>query len=222
MRAHRPELRVMSAGRVIEIYKEVGLPARLRRAVRARRLRGHARPRPHAHGDREPRHDRGLAPVLDRPRPLPRPQRLALEPQRLRRKLRREGIAFQTENDTEVAAGYLDLAAARGRVARRRRSKAASTTSTASTPSSSARPTASRSCAIRSPASRPCWPRPTTGSRWRPSTARSRCCPARTTRASGSPSRGRLRVGEGAASRDGARRPWRPRSSISRRPRCAS
>ena len=56
-------------------------PARVRRAVRARRLPGHARPRPHADGDREPRHDRGLASVLDRPRPLPRPQRLALEPQ---------------------------------------------------------------------------------------------------------------------------------------------
>ena len=63
--------------------------------------------RAHAHGDREPRHDRGLASVLDRARPLPRPQRLALEPQPAARDLRREGIEFQTENDTEVAAGYL-------------------------------------------------------------------------------------------------------------------
>ena len=53
------------------------------------------------------RHDRALAPVLDRPRPLPGAQRLALEPQRLRRWLRREGIQFETDNDTEVAAGYL-------------------------------------------------------------------------------------------------------------------
>ena len=37
---------------------------------------------------------------------------------RLRESLRREGIEFQTENDTEVAAGLPRLAAARGRVAR--------------------------------------------------------------------------------------------------------
>ena len=37
---------------------------------------------------------------------------------RLREELRREGIEFQTENDTEVAAGVSDVAAARGRVAR--------------------------------------------------------------------------------------------------------
>ncbi len=37
---------------------------------------------------------------------------------RLRERLRREGISFQTENDTEVAAGYLDLAPAGGRAAR--------------------------------------------------------------------------------------------------------
>ena len=39
---------------------------------------------------------------------MPRPQRLALEPQRAAAQLRREGIAFRTENDTEVAAGYLE------------------------------------------------------------------------------------------------------------------
>ena len=71
----------MSAGQVIEIYKEVGLPRAFAERVRARRLPRHARARPHADGDREPRHDRGLAPVLDGPRPLPRAQRLALEPQ---------------------------------------------------------------------------------------------------------------------------------------------
>ena len=37
---------------------------------------------------------------------------------RLRRSLQREGIRFQTDNDSEVAAGLSDLAAARGRVAR--------------------------------------------------------------------------------------------------------
>ena len=35
--------------------------------------------------------------------------------------LSRDGMSFETENDTEVAAGYLDLAHARGRHARARR-----------------------------------------------------------------------------------------------------
>ena len=56
-------------------------PARVRRALRARLDGRLARARPHAHGDREQGHDRGRAPVLDRPRPVPGPQRLALEPQ---------------------------------------------------------------------------------------------------------------------------------------------
>ena len=81
VRANRPDLRVMSAGSVIEIYKETGLPRDFVERVRAHRHPGDTRARPHAHGDREPRDDRGLAPVLDRLRPLPRAQRLALEPQ---------------------------------------------------------------------------------------------------------------------------------------------
>ena len=64
---------------------------------------------------------------------------------------------------------------------------------------SSARRTASPCCATRSPASRPCSPRPTTGSRWRPSTARSRCCPAPPTRSIWEPEPARrLRLGEGS------------------------
>jgi glucosamine 6-phosphate synthetase-like amidotransferase/phosphosugar isomerase protein len=38
---------------------------------------------------------------------VPGPQRLAVQPQRLRRKLRREGVFIETENDTEVGAAYL-------------------------------------------------------------------------------------------------------------------
>ncbi len=72
----------------------------------------------------------------------------------LRRVLVREGFAFETENDTEVAAGYLVLEDARGHVARRRARRAASPTSTASTPSSSAPRTASACSATASPASR--------------------------------------------------------------------
>ena len=72
---------------------------------------------------------------------------------RLRATLRREGIHFQTDNDSEVAAGYLTWRMREGRRSSRRW-RAASTTSTASTPSRSAPPTASPCCATRSPASR--------------------------------------------------------------------
>ena len=61
VRSRFPGLRVMSAGRVIEIYKEVGPPRDFADRVQAARVRGHARPRPHADGDREPSHHRGLA-----------------------------------------------------------------------------------------------------------------------------------------------------------------
>ena len=76
-----PELRMMSVGERIEIYKEAGRSPRLREAVRARGHLGDARPGPHPHGHREPGDDGAFPPLLDRPRPLPRAQRLALEPQ---------------------------------------------------------------------------------------------------------------------------------------------
>ena len=112
----RPDLRVMSAGRVIEIYKEVGRPtafvegfgspsspARTASATRAWRPRAGSRPtgsHPFSTGlDLCLVHNGSLS-----------------NHNRLRENLRREGIAFQTENDTEVAAGYL-MATARGSVA---------------------------------------------------------------------------------------------------------
>ena len=71
----------------------------------------------------------------------------------LRRELMREGMTFETENDTEVAAAYMtwqmDQGLSLGEALER-----ASTISTASTPSSSAPRPASACCAIRSPASR--------------------------------------------------------------------
>ena len=104
-----PELRVMSAG-AVDRDLQGGRPAdRVRRALRARTTsQGSHGARPHAHGHREPRDDRGLAPVLDRARPVPRAQRLALQPQpRCAASCGARGIEFQTENDSEVAAGYL-------------------------------------------------------------------------------------------------------------------
>ena len=60
-----------------------GRPTRARSSSASRwpEMRGSHGARAHAHGDGEPGHDRGRAPVLHRPRPLPGAQRLALEPQ---------------------------------------------------------------------------------------------------------------------------------------------
>ena len=99
---------------------------------------------------------------------------------RLRAVLRRRGIEFQTDNDTEVAAGYLTWRLSEGDDIE----------------------TALRGClddldgfytfavgtadgfavlaATRSPASPRSWPSATTGSRWRRSTGRSPCSPGPT------------------------------------------
>ena len=54
------------------------------------------------------RDDRRRASLLDRARPVPGAQRLAVQPQRAApRADQRDGMTFETENDTEVAAGYL-------------------------------------------------------------------------------------------------------------------
>ena len=197
--SNRPDLRVMSAGSVIEIYKETGLPAGVRRAFALERPPGHARARAHADGDREPRHDRGLASVLDR---ASTSASSTTARSRTTTGCARASAARASSSRPRTTPRSRP-ATSRGACARARRSsrrsRAASTTSTASTPSPSARPTASRCCATRSRASRRCSPRPTTGSRWRsewraiavlPGAADARDVGARAGR--------RLRVGEGA------------------------
>ena len=71
--------------------------------------------RPHPHGDRERGHHRALPSLLDRPRPLPGAQRLAVEPQPPAPGACGAKVStFQTDNDTEVAAGYLTLQLQKG------------------------------------------------------------------------------------------------------------
>ena len=72
----------------------------------------------------------------------------------VRRVLVRDGFSFETENDTEVAAGYLTWKMREGMSLGEALEGAASPTSTASTPSSSAPRTASACSATASPASR--------------------------------------------------------------------
>jgi methylamine---glutamate N-methyltransferase subunit A len=107
VRANRPDLRVMSAGRVIEIYKETGLPEEFARAFQLEDFRG-----THALGHTRMATESRV--TTEGSHPFSTGYDLCLvhngslsNHNRLRQSLRREGIEFQTENDTEVAAGYL-------------------------------------------------------------------------------------------------------------------
>ena len=107
IRENRPDLRVMSAGRVIEIYKETGQPDEFARAftledVSGTHALGHTRMATESRVTTEGSHpfSTGFDLCLVHNGSLSNHNRL-------RQSLRREGIDFQTENDTEVAAGYL-------------------------------------------------------------------------------------------------------------------
>ena len=107
VRASRPDLRVMSAGRVIEIYKETGLPEDFARAFALEDFQG-----THALGHTRMATESRV--TTEGSHPFSTGFDLCLvhngslsNHNRLRESLRREGIEFQTENDTEVAAGYL-------------------------------------------------------------------------------------------------------------------
>jgi len=105
-RAHA-ELRVMSAGRSIEIYKEVGRPEEFVRQFALEDFRGS-----HALGHTRMATESRV--TTEGSHPFSTGHDLCLvhngslsNHNRLRESLRHEGIDFQTENDTEVAAGYL-------------------------------------------------------------------------------------------------------------------
>jgi glutamate synthase domain-containing protein 1 len=102
-----PELRVMSAGTTIEIYKEMGRPEQFAARFQLGDLRGthalgHTRMATESRVTTEHSHpfSTGLDLCLVHNGSLSNHNRL-------RRELRREGIVFQTDNDSEVAAGYL-------------------------------------------------------------------------------------------------------------------
>jgi len=107
VRARFPELRVMSAGRVIEIYKEVGLPHVFAERFRLDDFAG-------THGLGHTRMATESRVTTAGSHPFSTGHDLCLvhngslsNHNRLREELRREGLSFQTENDTEVAAAYL-------------------------------------------------------------------------------------------------------------------
>jgi glutamate synthase domain-containing protein 1 len=107
VRRHHPRLRVMSAGQVIEIYKETGRPERFVEQFALTDFRG-----THALGHTRMATESRV--TTEGSHPFSTGHDLCLvhngslsNHNRLRQNLRRAGIEFQTENDTEVAAGYL-------------------------------------------------------------------------------------------------------------------
>ncbi|MEA2291111.1 MAG: methylamine---glutamate N-methyltransferase subunit [Solirubrobacteraceae bacterium] len=107
VRAEHPELRVMSAGRTIEIYKEMGTPSAFVArfgldSLQGDHALGHTRMATESRVTTE--HSHPFSTGLD----LCLVHNGSLSNHNwLRRRLRREGIEFQTDNDSEVAAGYL-------------------------------------------------------------------------------------------------------------------
>ncbi|HWC85985.1 MAG TPA: hypothetical protein VG388_05580 [Solirubrobacteraceae bacterium] len=102
-----PELRLMSAGNAIEIYKEAGPPQRFIERFALEQMQGshalgHTRMATESRVTTEHSHpfSTGLDLCLVHNGSLSNHNRL-------RRVLMRDGIRFQTDNDSEVAAGYL-------------------------------------------------------------------------------------------------------------------
>ncbi len=107
LREHHPELRVMSAGQTIEIFKEAGSPREFVKAFALDEIQG-------SHALGHTRMATESAVTTEHSHPFSTGLDLCLvhngslsNHNILRRLLRREGIRFETDNDSEVAAGYL-------------------------------------------------------------------------------------------------------------------
>jgi methylamine---glutamate N-methyltransferase subunit A len=114
LRERRPELRVMSAGSSLEIYKEAGPPRDFVTRFALADV-------PASHGLGHTRMATESAVTTDGSHPFWTGLDLCLvhngslsNHNWLRTRLRREGIEFETQNDSEVAAGYLTWRLAEG------------------------------------------------------------------------------------------------------------
>lgn len=104
---HAPQIDVLSAGHSIEILKGVGLPAEVADRFSLQTMQG-------SHAIGHTRLATESAVTLQGSHPFSTGMDLCLvhngslsNHNRLREKLKRAGIQFKTENDSEVAAGYL-------------------------------------------------------------------------------------------------------------------
>jgi amidophosphoribosyltransferase len=104
---NRPDARVMSTGTSLEIYKEIGLPADVMDRFGVPQMTG-------SHMIGHTRMATESAVTTEGAHPFNTGEDLCLvhngslsNHESLKRNLRREGLHFQTQNDSEVAAGYL-------------------------------------------------------------------------------------------------------------------
>ena len=107
LKEHHPELDIVSAGDTIEIFKEKGLPRDVVERFDLRHVAG-------SHALGHTRMATESAVTTEHSHPFSTGMDLCLvhngslsNHNRLRQKLKREGITFKTDNDTEVGAGYL-------------------------------------------------------------------------------------------------------------------
>ena len=103
----RPNVRIMSAGDTIEIYKEVGLPKDVAARFDVSKMSG-----THGIGHTRMATESAVTTMGAHPFSTGNDQCLVhngslSNHNSLRRKLRREGVHIETENDTEVGAAYL-------------------------------------------------------------------------------------------------------------------
>lgn len=109
-----PEVLILSAGQSIEILKAVGLPESIAETFNLSGMKG-------SHIIGHTRMATESAVTMEGSHPFSTGQDLCLvhngslsNHNRLREELKREGVTFQTENDSEVAAGYLTLRLQKG------------------------------------------------------------------------------------------------------------
>ena len=105
--AHFPELHINSSGVSIEIYKDKGLPENVLTRFKVKQFTG-----THALGHSRMATESNV--TIQHSHPFSTGQDLCLvhngslsNHNRLREKLQKQGIIFRTDNDSEVAAGYL-------------------------------------------------------------------------------------------------------------------
>jgi methylamine---glutamate N-methyltransferase subunit A len=113
--ALRPSIRIMGAGEVVEIYKEVGLPEAVVDRFDVRSMAG-----THGIGHTRMATESAVTTMGAHPFSTGADQCLVhngslSNHNNVRRELIRDGMKFETENDTEVAAAYLSSKMAHGK-----------------------------------------------------------------------------------------------------------